>query len=161
MYGGGSYYAGGATTPYSAGRTSAGGVTPFLLPAAALAFLPGALAFGAYAYPYGHHYNYVDDDTHQNKSLPVVCVCQEYSECGCEDNNDDEYYQSLFNGTQPANSSDVQVVNVNGTQKIYVNGTLPNGTTVAESGAPAMGRTIAQNSGYWVMVAIVVGAVVL
>lgn len=119
------------------------------------------LLYGAYAYPYNNHYNYVDNQSHQNKSLPVVCVCEEYAECGCDDNNDSTYYQSLFNGTQPANSSTVRVVDVNGTEKIYVNGTLPNGTTAAESGASTLtlGRSMAQNSGYWAMVAVVVGAV--
>lgn len=127
----------------------------------ALGFLPGALALGAYAYPYDHHYHYYDENTHKNESLPVVCICDQYAECGCDDNNNSTYYESLFNGTKPANSSDVRVVDVNGTEKIYVNGTLPNGTTVASSSAAPATTRVVRNGGYWVMIAAVVGAVYL
>lgn len=91
----------------------------------------------------------------------MVCVCQKYSECGCDDNNNQTYYESLFNGSEPTNSSMVRVVNVNGTEKIYINGTLPNGTTVAESSATpsSVGAGLVQASGYWVMAAIVASAV--
>lgn len=157
-YGGGAYYAGGASTPYTAGSRTPGGLAPFLLPAAALAFLPGAaLAYGAYAYPYGHHYNYTDPDSHKEESLPVVCICEQYMECGCDDNNNSTFYESLFNGTVPKNGTNVWIADVNGTQKIYVNGSLPNGTTVAEENAATV--QMVQTSGYWVMAAIVLSAV--
>ena len=132
------------------------GLAPFLLPAAALP--AGFLLYGAYAYPYSHDYHYTDEHTHKDKTLPVVCVCDQYSECGCDDNNNSTYYESLFNGTQPTNTSNVKVLDVNGTEKIYINGTLPNGTTVASSATPATVR-MAQNGGYWVMVAVVASAV--
>lgn len=55
----------------------------------------------------------------------------------------------------------VRVVNVNGTEKIYINGTLPNGTTVADSSASSASvrGTLLQASGYWVTAAVVAGAV--
>ena len=129
---------------------------------AALGFFPGLWLYGAYAYPYAHQYHYVNHTTNQNESLPVVCLCQKYSECGCEDNNNSTYFQSLFNGSEPTNTSVVRVVDVNGTEKIYVNGTLPNGTTVASSsGQPAAYYipTMLHASGYWVMVAITASAI--
>jgi len=46
----------------------------------------------------------------------------------------------------------VHIGNVNGTQTIIVNGTLPNGTDTT-SGAAA--RHIVENSGFWVVGAIV------
>ncbi|KAF9882839.1 hypothetical protein FE257_004970 [Aspergillus nanangensis] len=159
-YGGGYYYGGGATAPYAAGSRSRLGVFPFLLPVAALAFFPGIWLYGAYAYPYSHHYNYVNETNHQNESLPVVCLCEKYSECGCDDNNNSTYYESLFNGTQPANSSIVKIAEVNGTETIYINGTLPNGTTVADpSASSASTMSAVEFSGYWMMVAAVAGTV--
>jgi hypothetical protein len=106
----------------------------------------------------------MNQNTHKNESLPVVCVCQEYSECGCDNNNNSTYYESLFNGTVPKNSSVVRVVKVNGTETIYINGTLPNGTTEADSSlntsaASPMMTTLLHASGYWVTVALVVTAV--
>ncbi|KAA8645549.1 hypothetical protein EYZ11_006766 [Aspergillus tanneri] len=155
-YGGGNYYAGGARTPYAAGRRSPLGVAPFLLPVAALAFFPGIWLYGAYAYPYTHHYNYTDERTRRNESLPVVCLCEKYAECGCDDNSSQMYYESLFNGTQPSNSSMVKVVEVNSTRTIYINGTLPNGTTVDDpSTTEASGAPIIQAGGYWMMAVLI------
>ncbi|KAL4897406.1 hypothetical protein BDV59DRAFT_44330 [Aspergillus ambiguus] len=160
-YAGGSYYAGGAASPYVAGGRSPRGLSPaYLLPAGALLFFPGLWMYGAYAYPYSHHYNYYNDTAKQNESYPVVCLCQQYSECGCDDNNNGTFYQSLFNGTVPANSSVVRVAEVNGTETIYINGSLPNGTTVEDpSVASAASSRAAEATGYWMMVAVVVGTV--
>lgn len=96
----------------------------------------------------------------------MTCLCEQYQECGCDDVNNSTYYESLFNGTQPRNTSNVQVVNVNGTKTIVINGTLPNGTTADDgtssstSGA-ASGPlvTLVNASGYWVMVAVVAATV--
>lgn len=129
---------------------------------AALAFiLPAAWAYGAYAYPYNNHYRYYNETSHQNTSLPVVCVCQEYQECGCDDNNNRTYYESLFNGTTPHNTSDVRVVTINGTEKIYINGTLANGTTAERSSGSSTNAAsgLLQASGFWVPVAVVAAMV--
>ena len=152
-YGGSRYYAGGATSSYSAGHQSPLGITPFLLPDAALAFFPGIWLHGAYAYPYSHHYEYYHENDSKNESLPVVCVCQEYQPCGCDDNDDSSYYECIFNGTQPTNTSDIRVVNANGTEKIYINGTLPNGTDSenhSSSGASTLVPNPLHASGYWI-----------
>ncbi|PLB33596.1 uncharacterized protein BDW47DRAFT_113658 [Aspergillus candidus] len=171
-YGGGAYYGGGSTTPYAAGRRSPLGLAPFLLPATALAFFPGLWLYGAYAYPYSHPYHYTNHTDNKNESLPVVCLCAEHAECGCDDNDKDSYYKSLFNGTEPKNGSNVRVVEVNGTEKIFINGTLPNGTTSDESdsasssssstsssSAPGPAVAMLHASGYWVMVALVFSSV--
>ncbi|CBF82602.1 hypothetical protein AN9074.2 [Aspergillus nidulans FGSC A4] len=130
---GGGYYGGGATVPYQSGIRSPLGIVPFFLPLAALvAFFPGPWLYGAHIYPYGHPYHYINDTTNKNESMPVICLCAEYSTCGCDDNNNSTYYESLFNGTQPKNGSIVRVTDVNGTQTIAINGTLQNGTTADE-----------------------------
>jgi hypothetical protein len=130
---------------------------------AALAFFPGIWLYSVYAYPYAHNYYYYNQNAHKNESYPVVCVCQEHSECGCDDNHNSTYYESLFNGTEPKNSSVVRVVKENGTETIYINGTLPNGTTAAggsTSAAPGSFVTTLQHAtGFWVPVALMVTAV--
>ncbi|KAJ5631728.1 uncharacterized protein N7484_011828 [Penicillium longicatenatum] len=159
-YGANRYYAGGATTPYRAGATSALGITPFLLPVAALAFFPGLWYHPAYMYNYNDSYHYVNEDNNKNSSLPVACLCEEYQECGCDENNNSTYYESLFNGTQPKNTSVVSVATVNGTEKIYINGTLANGTTAADSSAASAAMaTMLQASGYWATAAVVLATV--
>lgn len=134
-------------------------MTPFLLPLGALAFFPGTWHYGIWAYPYGHPYFWHNQTSKHNESLPVVCVCQEFSECGCDQNHNRTYFNDLFDGQIPKNTSHVRVAEVNGTEKIFINGTLPNGTTRANPNATGSGATIAQTSGYWVMAAVVVGAV--
>ncbi|CEL06729.1 hypothetical protein ASPCAL09901 [Aspergillus calidoustus] len=156
---GGAFYAGGATTPYRAGRPSPFGIAPFFLPVAALAFFPGLWLWGAHIYPYHHHYNYVNNTSNRNESLPVICLCEQYASCGCEDNNNSTYYESLFDGTQPKNTSIVKVTTVNGTQTIAINGTLPNGTTAVDPDSGAATLNLRQASGYWVMAAIAASAV--
>lgn len=137
-------------------------MTPFLLPVAALAFFPGIWLYGAYAYPYSHAYHYHNNTSNKNDTLPVVCLCEEHLECGCDDNNNSTYYESLFNGTEPKNTTNARVVNVNGTEKIYINGTLANGTTAADtSGAPAPVMTLMHASGYWLTFAIVAATVTM
>ncbi|KAL4959481.1 uncharacterized protein BDV14DRAFT_205627 [Aspergillus stella-maris] len=159
---GGGYYGGGATVPYTSGIRSPLGIAPFFLPIAALAFFPGLWLYGAHAYPYNHAYNYHNDTSDRNESIPVICLCGEYAVCGCDDSNNSTYYESLFNGTQPKNGSIVRVTDVNGTKTIAINGTLPNGTTVDEDTVDtgsAAALNLIQASGYWAMAAVVAGTV--
>ena len=153
-YGGGAYYGGGSTSAYRSGGRSPLGVTPFILGGAALGFFPGLWSYGAYVYPYSHPYNFHNDTSSQNETFPIECLCAQYSACGCDDNNNSTYLNSIIgNGTASDKSSTlVHIGNVNGTQTIIVNGTLPNGTDTT-SGAAA--RHIVENSGFWVVGAIV------
>ncbi|KAK2754732.1 hypothetical protein FQN54_006865 [Arachnomyces sp. PD_36] len=165
-FGAGSYYPGGASVPYTAGKPSSKGLSPIgLLPIGGLAFFPGVWLYGAYAYPFHHPYYYHNHTTNQNESLPITCLCQQYSVCGCEDNNDSAYLDSLVNGTTPdglpRNNSVLTVANVNNTLGVYINGTLSNDTTAPSSGSsilpPHVG--ILNLGGYWVMAVIVAGTV--
>lgn len=57
-----------------------------------------------------------------------------------------------------------RVVNVNGTEKIYINGTLANGTTADDGTESSMGSVtvqMIQASGYWITFVVVVGATVM
>ncbi len=185
-YGGGRYYGGGATTPYTAGARSPLGIAAVPLAFTALAFYPGIWLYGAYAYPYTHPYTFYnrtapanstnttttatrdlhfdievrqENDTGANETKPVTCLCAMYAECGCDDNGNTTFLNSLIgDGTYSnLNLSLVNVADINGTSTIILNGTLPNGTTAPGGTENASGaaRTVLEASGYWVMVALV------
>lgn len=141
---------------------------PFLLPVAALTFFPGLWLYGAYAYNNHHDYNYHNKTSGRNESIPIMCLCQEYSVCGCEDNNNSTYLNSVLNvkdsSELPSNSSTVRVADVNGTRTIIINGTLPNGTTAADPSIEensSIPREILNFSGYWLMITLVIASVTL
>jgi len=176
-YGGGRYYGGGSASAYRSGGRSPAGLLPFALAGGALAFFPGLFLYGAYAYNYNHDYSYhnrtnTSQPANQNETLPVVCLCDMYSACGCDDNNNSTYLDSVVgNGSMAdANNTLVHIAMVNGTKKLVLNGTLPNGTdnsttTDNSTSAPptSTGLSIRQNimevSGFW-LVGAIVGATV-
>ena len=185
-YGGGKYYGGGATSPYRAGGRSPGaGIVPFALVggiAGAALIFPGVWAYGAYNYPYSHPYSYhnrtnTSEPANQNETLPVTCLCQMYSACGCDDNANSTYLDGLVGDGSPGaeNSSLVHVGPVNGTKTVVLNGTLPNGTdtdaapaaaaTTSTStsggagGRAAVARSVAEGSGVWLLGGMVGAAV--
>jgi hypothetical protein len=98
-------------------------------------------------------------DTGVNETKPVTCLCAAYSECGCDDNGNSTFLDSIIGDGSYSNLnlSLVNVANINGTSTILLNGTLPNGTTVAggTEDVNAAGRLAAEMGGYWVMIALV------
>jgi len=181
-YGGGRYYGGGATVPYSAGGRSPSGISPFILGAGALTLFPALFLFGAFAYPYNHPYTFRNHTAPSNgtnttdaaisarqtssdqgvlQTKPVLCLCAQYAECGCDDTGNTTFLdQVIGNGSYAAlNKSVVTVGDVNGTNTIVLNGTLPNGTTAsggtANANAAAGLQALLQASGWWVMIASV------
>jgi hypothetical protein len=139
-YGGGRYYGGGAAVPYTSGaRAPSGLVAAGFLGVGALAFFPGLWLYGAYLYPYSHTYNFYNSTAGMNQTKTVKCLCEQYSECGCDDNTDPTYLAGVVgNGSTAAmNSTLVRVADVNGTDTIFINGTLPNGTTASGGTASA------------------------
>ena len=158
-YGGGRYYGGGATVPYTAGNRSPLGLAPlFILPLAALAIFPGLWLYGVYQYPYTHPYTFVNQTITNatfpngiNQTLPIDCLCQQYSVCGCDDNSDSIYLHDLIrNGSYSTlNKTLVTISIANGTQTIVINGTLPNGTTAAGGTISAAARQGAFGYGVW------------
>ena len=166
-YGGGRYYGGGATVPYTAGQRSPLGLVPLLiLPIAALAIFPGLWLYGVYQYPYTHPYTFVNETITNatfpngiNQTLLVDCLCQQYSVCGCDDNSDSAYLHDLIgNGSYAAlNKTLVTISTVNGKRTIAINGTLPNGTTASGgTDSPASKKHALEFAGWWVMGAVVV-----
>ncbi len=98
----------------------------------------------------------------------MQCLCEQYSACGCDDNDNSTFLDSLVGNGSAAdmNSSLVQIAPVNGTKTLILNGTLPNDTTGdgvqtdsgsgnAISGASGFKQALLENSGYWLMVATV------
>ncbi|ORY54580.1 uncharacterized protein BCR38DRAFT_380958 [Pseudomassariella vexata] len=130
----GSYYGGGARTPYRSGTRSPSGIVPAVLVGGALGFWGAYWLAGAYSYPYTHHYYWHNSTTNQNETKPINCVCEKTQECGCDDNGEQQTVITglVGNGTYNAlNQSLITAANVNGTDQLFINGTLPNGTTAA------------------------------
>lgn len=166
-FAGGRFYGGGGGTPFRAGRrTPIAGIAGIFVVGAALAFWPGAWLHGAHRYDFDDHYRFHNETSDKDEDLPVVCGCDPYNPCGCDENDDDEYVSDLV-GTgayDQLNKSQVNVGDVNGTKTLLINGTLQNGTEPPvdddESAGPGM-RTVVEALGYWPMVAAVGSAVFL
>ncbi|OTA64198.1 hypothetical protein K449DRAFT_432731 [Hypoxylon sp. EC38] len=137
-YGGGTYYGGGARTPYKAGSPSPSGIIPLVVGGAALGylgFIGASWAYGAYVYPYRYPYIYYNTTIQQNETKPVSCLCDYYETCGCDDNGNQTYFNSIIgDGTYANLNRSLVTVAENETtheSTIYIRGTLPNGTTSA------------------------------
>ena len=140
---------------------------------AALGIFPGLWLYGAYEYNYDHDYSYhnrtnTSEPQGQNETIPVTCLCQMYNACGCDNNSNTTYLDSLVGNGSAAdeNSTLIHIGLVNGTKTLIINGTLPNGTndttsdsTSTTSGAGAARQTLLEYSGFW-LVSAIVGATV-
>jgi hypothetical protein len=159
---GGRYYPGGSSIPYNAGAVSPGGITPYIIGGAALAFWPGTWLYGAYMYPYTHTYHYHNDTSDEGEERGVLCGCSRYEYCACDDNNSTQFFNELIgNGRYDAlNKSIVNVAEVNGTVTILINGTLPNNTALPDDKASgsAAARRMVGASDYLLATAAVIAA---
>jgi hypothetical protein len=90
-----------------------------------------------YEYQYLQQYGFYNQTAGKNQTKSVLCLCQEYTDCGCDDNGNSTFLESLVGDGNPAtlNQTIVRVANINGTDTIVLNGTLPNGTARVTSGA--------------------------
>jgi hypothetical protein len=130
-----------------------------LLPLAGLGFFGGAWLYAAYLYPYSHPYSYYNSTSRFNETKPVKCLCQQYSVCGCDDNDDPTYMNSIIGDGNPAkfNQSLVRVATVNDTDTIFINGTLPNGTTAdggTDTTSGAMSMFSSPSAFGWALIAM-------
>lgn len=157
QYGGGRYYGGGTTVPYRSGSRSTGGILPFVLVGgvAAYAFWPGTWYGAPYLYPYTHPWNYRNQSSNQNETKPVTCACAQDAVCGCDDNSNQTYIDSVIgNGSYNGlNRSLISIGDVNGTETILLNGTLPKGTTASGGTESPNAAAMAQAAGWWPLVA--------
>lgn len=101
--------------------------------------------------------------------LPILCLCQEYSVCGCDDNSDSEFLRALLpndTATTQLDESLVRISDVNNTRTIVINGTLANGTTApggteeeeqveVTGAAGSLRRTVLESMGLWAVVFLV------
>lgn len=123
--------------------------------------------YGAYMYPWHHPYSYYNRSSERNETRPVICGCDPYSPCACDENTNSTYLLELIGdgSYQGLNKSVITVANVNGTDTILINGTLPNGTTAAggtedpNAGAGLTGMLYAV--GWWPVLATVAATVFL
>ncbi|KAI5864799.1 hypothetical protein GGS23DRAFT_463961 [Durotheca rogersii] len=160
-YGGGAFYGGGAQQPYRSGLSSPSGIAPFVIAGAGLAtigFVGAAYAHGAYVYPYTNRYYYHNATTNQNETKPVSCVCERYEVCGCDDNGNQTYFNSVIGdgSYENLNKSLVTVAENETTHEptIYIRGTLANGTTAPggtddPNAAGANWQALARAAGWW------------
>lgn len=186
-FAGGKYYGGGAAVPYTAGsRTPRGLVAGAVIaPLVLLSIMPGIWLYSAYPYYYNNPYRFNNrtrnstdvnnndrrslwakrQTTGVNETLPVVCLCQESSVCGCDENDDQQYIDDLVgNGSYAAlNKTLVTVGDVNGTKTLVINGTLPGGTTAPggtdDAEGVAMSLAVGKYTGYYAMGIMVMYAV--
>ena len=91
---------------------------------------------GAYYYHLNRTAPALENSTAHDETDPLLCVCQNYQLCGC-DNAGDGY-------TLP---DDILYAVINDTEYAIINGTLENGTDVSGS-ASGMGLLLT-NSGTW------------
>ncbi|KAK6496607.1 hypothetical protein TWF481_001601 [Arthrobotrys musiformis] len=146
----GGRYGGGASTGYKAGAKSPLGLAPFLLPLAAIALIfPGLWLYAVYSYHYNTLYQYYNNSLNAIQSVPVQCLCMQYSDCACDDNGNTTFIDELVALNQ---SNTTVFAVVDGVWTLLINGTVENGT------GPAAGETINAGSslnalGYLWMVA--------
>jgi hypothetical protein len=91
-----------------------------------------------------------------NYTMNVVCYCDQYSECGCDDNKNSTYLAEVI-GNPPQNSSIVTIVQNGTNETAYINGTLANGTTAAD--ANASGSAVLSVGATWPVVLLVAAMV--
>jgi hypothetical protein len=98
-----------------------------------IAFWPGVWHPLPYLYPHEQPWYYHNQTSDRDEIKPVLCACAPYQVCGCDDNGDQAYIDSIIgNGSYGSlNHSIVCLDEVNGTETILINGTLPNGTTAS------------------------------
>ena len=95
--------------------------------------------YGAYYYRVNQTAPALPNNTAHNTTDPILCVCENYDPCGCDDDTSGNY-------TLPP---DTMYAVINGTEYAVVNGTLDNSTS--ENGAPSSGSTglYLTKSGAW------------
>jgi hypothetical protein len=156
-FGHGGFYGGGAAVPYLAGSRTPKGLpaAPLLVYGVLLAIMPGDWLCGVYPYHFNIPYHFYNSTAHTNtdnedapwsgtqsfanqenghganETLPVICLCQEFSVCSCDENDDPSYIGDLVrNGSYGAlNKTLVTVSYVDNKRTLILNGTLSNGTT--------------------------------
>ncbi|KAK7985417.1 hypothetical protein PG988_003039 [Apiospora saccharicola] len=160
-FGGGQYYGGGARQSYSPGGRSPSGIVPGLLIGSAIGLGAGAFLYGAYSYPYHDKFEYFNATTNRKETKPVECLCDKYSDCGCDDNGDKKYLNDIIgNGTyEGLNKSVVNIGEINGKQTIIINGTIPNDTSSDSSSSDNNANagidmhSLLHTAGWWPVVA--------
>ncbi|RDA91557.1 hypothetical protein CP533_4348 [Ophiocordyceps camponoti-saundersi (nom. inval.)] len=161
-FGGGRFFGGGGRVPYRAGIASPLGIAPFFLLGASLAFWPGVWLHGAHLYPYSYVHHYRNESSGRNETAKVLCGCDRFEECGCDENNDRAFYDGLIgNGSYDAlNKSVIDVGEFRGQKTLLINGTLPNGTTI-DGPDSAASSFAAVTTALWTVVATILVALVL
>lgn len=164
------FYAGGAAVPFAAGAATPSGVKP--RGPAPVGYWPGYWYPGPmYVYgPYAYSHHYYNKTSHKKEEREIICGCAQYSVCMCDEVKDKKFWDKLLadGDYKKLNKSVVTVTKVDRKEKIVINGTLPNGTTVNSDDPEDYEKyltntavALAKTLGLWPAIAAVIGAVFL
>ncbi|EWC43460.1 hypothetical protein DRE_07570 [Drechslerella stenobrocha 248] len=148
----GGKYSGGGTNSYKSGGLSRFGLAPLLLPLAAVALIfPGLWLYSVYSYHYNTPYRYYNETRQQEQTVPVQCLCMQYSECACDDNGNTSFLDELVALNQ---SNTTNFAEVDGKWTLLINGTVENGTGAVDSGSVINHSPVLNAVGYIWMVGV-------
>lgn len=152
--------------PYSSGNSSPSGLKPILAGLSGLLIfgaLVSAMTFPIWLYNWPEPYTFYNATAAVNETKEVLCGCSEYQVCGCDYPGDTAYLDSIIgNGSwEYMNKSLVAVAEYEGKQTIFIDGTLPNGTTAAGGTEdPNAGARFGAPSIGWMLFAAMVAGMV-
>lgn len=173
-YGGGKYYTGGGRIPFTSGSNSpVSKLKPIMFSLIAIGFLYGGIwAYDVWRYSWGKPIPYTSYRS-QNSTLPsnmtepangtlvpVVCLCEMYSECGCEEEHDDAYIQGLLKDatSDAGDKTAAWMVYKPGDPVLVINGTLPNGTTADDQKSLGIAMALGASTAWALFTAGAAGA---
>ena len=135
------YYVGGASTPYRAGGISPLGVRPFFV-APFVFWWPFYWGLhGVYVYHLNDTVPAAPNNTAHNATDDILCVCEAYDECGCDNAN------SSFTPTNYTYAV------INGTEYAIINGTLDNDTSATSAAGESLALYLTRSETWssWVL----------
>lgn len=152
-------YAGGVSNPYRAGGRSPRGIAPYVLPLAIAGGLLGGLWLGSvYAYAWDNPIRYTNPLTDEEEEVPVLCLCEEDRECGCDENLDEEYVDLVVAEALANNTEVAAIEEVEGELTLVINGTLPyDSEDSGEEEEGAAPRVVVGKKGALAMAAVIGG----
>lgn len=118
----------------------------FLAPALFVGAAGAVWLHNVYSYPYPNSYSFRNTSAGANSTgittLPVNCLCQENSQCGCDKPANNDTLDAIVGNGTITNKSLAQVADVNGTNTLLINGTLADGSSGTASGGMPSARLL-------------------
>ncbi|KAL4920146.1 hypothetical protein BDW62DRAFT_177722 [Aspergillus aurantiobrunneus] len=135
-------YLGGSAFPFKSGDKAPSGLSPRKLDNLAFATVDeSAVSTGSCAVPNtSYAYQYQSQYRLSSGNVPVYCLCDPYSVCGCDDNHSNSSFVPAMLAyigldTEARNVSKACTISLDGATTILVDGSLSNGSTKADPNA--------------------------